>query len=512
VEFWTADPVDEAWTVNPSGFTYQTFSFLTGHPPDSQQTIGGYTALYPQRVFGDFDGTPDGFVQAWGEVYGKPTADFLVSVYVNSILLPPVGSVLIKATTGVFIFSTVSGLPIDLDAGDLLLFVAPVATDATIYNFAWTIPMLNLEFVDVGVLGAGGGGGGGGGGDVNGPGSSTAGHFALWANNAGTLLSDGGGSPGALAFLNVITASYITDFSNAMYAVLTSMLVGSGSVTITPNGGAHTLTFTASGGGGGITGPGSSTNGEIVLFSGASGNVVTNSGCVPSTDAKTFLAAANFAAMRAALGIGTAGTQNTGTSGANVPLLSGANTWSAAQTFTLAPVFSDQPGSRAALGLTLGTSGATVPLLSTANTWSLAQTFTVAPIFTDQSGTRAALSLGSAAQSATTDFEPAGAYSNINHQTGTTYTLVLADKGELVAMDNGSANTLTIPTNASVAFPVNTRIDLSQDGAGQTTIAVAGGVTLNSAGAATKLRAQWSGASLIKRATNTWQLVGDITV
>jgi hypothetical protein len=175
-------------------------------------------------------------------------------------------------------------------------------------------------------------------------------------------------------------------------------------------------------------------------------------------------------------------------------------------------VFSDQPGSRAALGLTLGTSGATVPLLSTANTWSLAQTFTVAPVFTDQSGTRAALSLGSAAQSATTDFEPAGKYSGENNQVGTTYTLVLADQGKLVTMANGSATTLTIPTNASVAFPVDTRIDLSQDGAGQMTVAVAGGVTLNSAGGATKLRTQYSGASLIKRATNTWQLVGDITV
>ena len=40
----------------------------------------------------------------------------------------------------------------------------------------------------------------------------------------------------------------------------------------------------------------------------------------------------------------------------------------------------------------------------------------------------------------------------INNQIGTTYTLALVDSGALVAMNNDSSNTLTIPTNASVAF------------------------------------------------------------
>jgi hypothetical protein len=56
------------------------------------------------------------------------------------------------------------------------------------------------------------------------------------------------------------------------------------------------------------------------------------------------------------------------------------HTWALAQTFTTAPVFTDGPGSRTAIGLPLGTSGATVPLLSTANTWTLTQTFTLAPV------------------------------------------------------------------------------------------------------------------------------------
>jgi hypothetical protein len=96
-----------------------------------------------------------------------------------------------------------------------------------------------------------------------------------------------------------------------------------------------------------------------------------------------------------------------------------------------------------------------------------------------------------------------------NAQTGTTYTLVLTDAGKMVTLTNASPITLTIPTEASVAFPVNTRIDLIQYGAGQVTIGGAG-VTLNSSGSKKKLTGQYSGASLWKKATDTWVLIGDI--
>jgi hypothetical protein len=96
-----------------------------------------------------------------------------------------------------------------------------------------------------------------------------------------------------------------------------------------------------------------------------------------------------------------------------------------------------------------------------------------------------------------------------NAQTGTTYTLVLTDAGKIVTLSNASAITLTIPTNATVAFPVNTRIDLLQYGAGQVTINGAG-VTINSSGSKKKLTGQYSGASLWKKATDTWVLIGDI--
>lgn len=98
----------------------------------------------------------------------------------------------------------------------------------------------------------------------------------------------------------------------------------------------------------------------------------------------------------------------------------------------------------------------------------------------------------------------------INNQTGTTYTLVLGDANTVVELDNASAITLTVPTNASVAFPVGTPVYLMQYGAGQVTVAAAGGVTIKTAASLTT-RAQNSFLGLVKLGTNTWVLYGDMT-
>lgn len=97
----------------------------------------------------------------------------------------------------------------------------------------------------------------------------------------------------------------------------------------------------------------------------------------------------------------------------------------------------------------------------------------------------------------------------INPQTAN-YTLVLADLGKMVEMNVGSANILYVPTNASASFPVGTTIDILQTGTGKTQIAAvtSGTTTINSANGF-YLRAQWSGATLVKRATDTWVLFGD---
>ena len=91
------------------------------------------------------------------------------------------------------------------------------------------------------------------------------------------------------------------------------------------------------------------------------------------------------------------------------------------------------------------------------------------------------------------------------------YTLsALTERDSLVEISSASAVTLTIPANSAVAYPVGTSIDILQTGAGQITVAGAAGVTVN-ATPGLKLRTQWSGATLFKRATDTWVVYGDLS-
>lgn len=96
-----------------------------------------------------------------------------------------------------------------------------------------------------------------------------------------------------------------------------------------------------------------------------------------------------------------------------------------------------------------------------------------------------------------------------NAQSASAYTVVLADDGKIIECSASSAITLTVPTNTTAAFPIGTQIMLIATGTGQVTVAAAGGVTIN-ATPGLKLRTQWSTALLIKRATNTWLLSGDL--
>lgn len=102
----------------------------------------------------------------------------------------------------------------------------------------------------------------------------------------------------------------------------------------------------------------------------------------------------------------------------------------------------------------------------------------------------------------------------INAQTGTTYTTVLDDNGKLITQTNASAIATTIPLNASVAYPIGAQLNFAQMGAGQVTISGAGGVTIASTGStatAPKLRAQYSTATAVQTATDTWLVMGDIS-
>jgi phosphoenolpyruvate carboxylase len=95
----------------------------------------------------------------------------------------------------------------------------------------------------------------------------------------------------------------------------------------------------------------------------------------------------------------------------------------------------------------------------------------------------------------------------ITNQTGTAYTYAIEDVNTIVKHTNASAVTATLPTNASVAIPIGTPIYIVQYGAGQVTVAAAGGVTLRAPGGA-KTSAQYAMVTAWKIGTNEWALTG----
>ena len=103
----------------------------------------------------------------------------------------------------------------------------------------------------------------------------------------------------------------------------------------------------------------------------------------------------------------------------------------------------------------------------------------------------------------------------LNAQTGTTYTAVSTDQYQvLVTMNNASANTFSIPTDATYAFPNGTAITVLQIGAGVTTInaVTPGTTTITSAGtsSAAPVLARYKAAVCVKTGTNAWTIMGAV--
>lgn len=91
-----------------------------------------------------------------------------------------------------------------------------------------------------------------------------------------------------------------------------------------------------------------------------------------------------------------------------------------------------------------------------------------------------------------------------NTQTGTTYSFVLTDFTKLVTLSNAAAVAVTLPLEATVAWPTGTQLRLLNLGAGTVTVAGAAGVTIS--GTPLTLT-QNKGANLIKTGTNTWVFI-----
>ncbi len=90
------------------------------------------------------------------------------------------------------------------------------------------------------------------------------------------------------------------------------------------------------------------------------------------------------------------------------------------------------------------------------------------------------------------------------------YTLdSISKKDGVYEVNSSTPVTITIPTNANLAWPVGASVDFLQVGTGQVTISPASGVTLNYT-PGNKLRTQWSSCTIMKRDTDSWILYGDL--
>lgn len=98
-----------------------------------------------------------------------------------------------------------------------------------------------------------------------------------------------------------------------------------------------------------------------------------------------------------------------------------------------------------------------------------------------------------------------------NAQTGTSYTAALGDAGNFITMNNASASTLTVPPNASVAYPIGSVLCAQQIGAGAVTLTQGAAVTFTdtcTAPTAPVFFAQNATLCAIQTVANTWAVVG----
>jgi hypothetical protein len=94
------------------------------------------------------------------------------------------------------------------------------------------------------------------------------------------------------------------------------------------------------------------------------------------------------------------------------------------------------------------------------------------------------------------------------------YTLALTDAGQGVAMNKATSNTLTLPANATVAYPVGKSTVIRQKGNGTTTVSPAGGVTLSYRSTGSPSSSALAGTNAVvvvmKVDVNEWLMTGDL--
>jgi hypothetical protein len=152
--------------------------------------------------------------------------------------------------------------------------------------------------------------------------------------------------------------------------------------------------------------------------------------------------------------------------------------------------------------VTIDTDYGYVALLATSSGWVVTSSTKVKPP-----------SIGDESRNiATTSYVKGNMRVGLN-EVNASHTLTLSDEGSLILFTGLTADAvLTIPLEASVNFPLGTQMMVTNATSFNLSITPTAGVNLNSSGATgtRTLSAQYSGASLIKTATDTWYLFGDL--
>ncbi len=105
--------------------------------------------------------------------------------------------------------------------------------------------------------------------------------------------------------------------------------------------------------------------------------------------------------------------------------------------------------------------------------------------------------------------KPIGVDDLTNTQTGTSYTFTILDAYRLTEGTNAGATNFTVPPDSTLNFDLGAIILVKWTGVGQITIVAGGGVTINTP-ETLLLRIQHSMVAIVKTATNTWTITGDL--
>lgn len=91
------------------------------------------------------------------------------------------------------------------------------------------------------------------------------------------------------------------------------------------------------------------------------------------------------------------------------------------------------------------------------------------------------------------------------------YIPALTDVGKTILRTNGSAQTLTMPQNSAVAFPIGSSFSVIAQGAGALTVQAGSGATIEKKGSTSAVIIAKGRVVCTKVGTNAWNIAGDLT-